>query len=115
MRMSQVIAEVAGADKSRVAVISGPNLAGEIMAEQPTATVVACTDSVRAIALQRACATGYFRPYTNADVIGCEIGGAGKNVIARCRGMAGGLGVGGNTAAASRTRRPARRARVGGA
>src|SRR5699024_12814775 len=105
MRMSQVIAEVAGADKSRVAVISGPNLAGEIMAEQPTATVVACTDSVRAIALQRACATGYFRPYTNADVLGCEIGGAGKNVLAPCCGVAAAPGVGGNTAAALAPRR----------
>jgi len=113
MRMSQVIAEVAGADKSRVAVISGPNLAGEIMAEQPTATVVACTDSVRAIALQRACATGYFRPYTNADVIGCEIGGACKNVIALCCGMAAGLGMGENTAAAIITRGLAEMTRLG--
>src|SRR5699024_698128 len=65
MRMSQVIAEVTGAETERVAVLSGPNLAREIATEQPTATVIACPDSVRAVAVQRACATGYFRPYTN--------------------------------------------------
>ena len=90
MRMSQVIAEVTGAEADRIAVLSGPNLAREIAAEQPTATVIACPDSVRAVAVQRACATGYFRPYTNTDVIGCEVGGACKNVIALCSGMAAG-------------------------
>src|SRR6185437_7699345 len=55
--------------------------------EQPAATVVACSDSGRAVALQRALATGYFRPYTNADVIGAEVGGACKNVIALACGM----------------------------
>ena len=75
LRMSQVIAAVTGVDPAQVAVVSGPNLAAEIAAEQPAATVVACTDSGRAVALQRALDTGYLRPYTNTDVAGTEIGG----------------------------------------
>ncbi|MBV8863520.1 MAG: NAD(P)-dependent glycerol-3-phosphate dehydrogenase [Mycobacterium sp.] len=104
MRMSQVIVAVTGVDPSQVAVVSGPNLANEIADEQPAATVVACNDSGRAVALQRALNTGYFRPYTNADVIGTEIGGACKNVIALACGMAAGVGLGENTAAAIITR-----------
>jgi len=113
LRMSQVIVQVTGADPARVAVLSGPNLASEIVAEQPAATVVACTDSGRAVALQRAFATGYFRPYTNADVIGVEIGGACKNVIALACGMASGVGFGENTAAAIITRGLAEIMRLG--
>lgn len=113
MRMSQVIAEVTGAEADRIAVLSGPNLAKEIAAEQPTATVIACPDSVRAVAVQRACATGYFRPYTNTDVIGCEVGGACKNVIALCSGMAAGIGLGENSAAAIITRGLAETTRLG--
>lgn len=100
MRMSQVIVQVTGVDPSRVAVVTGPNLASEIADEQPAATVVACSDSGRAVALQRALATGYFRPYTNADVVGAEVGGACKNVIALACGMAVGVGLGENTVAA---------------
>jgi glycerol-3-phosphate dehydrogenase (NAD(P)+) len=113
MRMSQVIVQVTGADPSRVAVISGPNLASEIADEQPAATVVACTDSGRAVTLQRAFSTGYFRPYTNADVIGAEVGGACKNVIALASGMAAGVGLGENTAAAIITRGLAEIMRLG--
>lgn len=113
MRMSQVIAEVTGAEADRIAVLSGPNLAKEIAADQPTATVIACPDSVRAVAVQRACATGYFRPYTNTDVIGCEVGGACKNVIALCSGMAAGIGLGENSAAAIITRGLAETTRLG--
>nr|WP_240430990.1 NAD(P)H-dependent glycerol-3-phosphate dehydrogenase [Mycobacterium kyogaense] len=113
MRMSQVVAQVTGADAARVAVISGPNLASEVAAEQPAATVVACSDSGRAVALQRALSTGYFRPYTNADVIGAEIGGACKNVIALASGMAAGKGLGENTAAAIITRGLAEIMRLG--
>ena len=104
MRMSQVVVSVTGVDPSQVAVISGPNLASEIADEQPAATVIACSDSGRAVALQRMLNTGYFRPYTNADVIGTEIGGACKNVIALACGMAAGVGLGENTAAAIITR-----------
>ncbi|SRX81207.1 NAD(P)H-dependent glycerol-3-phosphate dehydrogenase [Mycolicibacterium parafortuitum] len=113
MRMSQVIAQVTGADAGRIAAITGPNLASEIGDEQPAATVVACTDSGRAVALQRALATKYFRPYTNSDVIGAEIGGACKNVIALACGMAAGVGLGENTAAAIITRGLAEIMRLG--
>ncbi|MGE2690649.1 NAD(P)H-dependent glycerol-3-phosphate dehydrogenase [Mycolicibacterium pulveris] len=113
MRMSQVIVQVTGADPARVAAVSGPNLASEIVQQQPAATVVACSDSGRAVALQRAMSTGYFRPYTNADVIGAEIGGACKNVIALASGMAAGVGLGENTAAAIITRGLAEIMRLG--
>mgnify|MGYP001214834856 FL=1 len=113
MRMSQVIVQVTGADPARVAVVTGPNLASEIADEQPAATVVACPDSGRAVALQRALSTGYFRPYTNADVIGAEVGGACKNVIALACGMAAGVGLGENTAAALITRGLAEIMRLG--
>jgi glycerol-3-phosphate dehydrogenase (NAD(P)+) len=113
MRMSQVIVDVTSADPSQVAVISGPNLASEITAGQPAATVIACRDSGRAVALQRMLNAGYFRPYTNADVIGTEIGGACKNVIALACGMAAGVGLGENTAAAIITRGLAEIMRLG--
>jgi glycerol-3-phosphate dehydrogenase (NAD(P)+) len=113
MRMSQVIVDVTGVDPSQVAVISGPNLASEITAGQPAATVIACSDSGRAVAVQRMLNGGYFRPYTNADVIGTEIGGACKNVIALACGMAAGVGLGENTAAAIITRGLAEIMRLG--
>ncbi len=113
MRMSQVVVQVGGVDPGQVAVLSGPNLASEIVVEQPAATVIACTDSGRAVALQRGLSTGYFRPYTNADVIGTEIGGACKNVIALACGMAAGVGLGENTAAAIITRGLAEIMRLG--
>jgi glycerol-3-phosphate dehydrogenase (NAD(P)+) len=113
MRMSQVIIDVTSVDSSQVAVISGPNLASEITAGQPAATVIACSDSGRAVALQRMLNAGYFRPYTNADVIGTEIGGACKNVIALACGMAAGVGLGENTAAAIITRGLAEIMRLG--
>lgn len=113
MRMSQVIVAVTGCDPAQVAVISGPNLASEIALGQPAATVVACSDSGRAVAVQRFLNSGYFRPYTNADVIGTEIGGACKNVIALACGMAVGVGLGENTAAAIITRGLAEIMRLG--
>jgi glycerol-3-phosphate dehydrogenase (NAD(P)+) len=112
-RMSEVIAEVADAPAARIAVVSGPNLALEIAAEQPTATVVACADEARGAAVQRACSAAYFRPYTNVDVVGCELGGAVKNVIALACGIAQGMGFGGNTLASLITRGLAETARLG--
>ncbi|MBN9102151.1 MAG: NAD(P)-dependent glycerol-3-phosphate dehydrogenase [Pseudonocardia sp.] len=112
-RMSEVIVEVAGLPPDQVAVVSGPNLAREIAAEEPTATVIACADHERAVQLQQACTTGYFRAYTNTDVVGCEMGGAGKNVIALACGMAAGLGFGDNTRASLITRGLAETARLG--
>ena len=112
-RMSEVIREVTGAGPDRVAVLSGPNLAREIAEEQPAATVIACSDSDRAETLQAACRTRYFRPYTNPDVVGCELGGAVKNVIALACGIAEGLGFGDNTRASLITRGLAETARLG--
>src|SRR6266508_3723489 len=103
-RMSEVIVEGANVAPGRVAVVTGPNLAAEIAAEQPAATVVACVDTDRAGLVQRAISTWYFRPYTNDDVIGCELGGAVKNVIALAYGMATAMGFGDNTKATLITR-----------
>jgi glycerol-3-phosphate dehydrogenase (NAD(P)+) len=112
-RMSEVICEVTGAGAERVAALSGPNLAREIAEEQPAATVIACSDADRAALLQAACHTAYFRPYTNPDVVGCELGGAVKNVIALACGIAEGLGFGDNTRASLITRGLAETARLG--
>jgi glycerol-3-phosphate dehydrogenase (NAD(P)+) len=112
-RMSEVIAEVAGAPAERIAVVTGPNLAREIAQEQPTATVVACVDEARAAAVQKLCSTAYFRPYTNTDVVGCELGGAIKNVIALACGIAQGMSFGDNTLASIITRGLAETARLG--
>lgn len=102
--MSEVISDVTGAGPERIAVVSGPNLAGEITRRQPAASVVACLDAEVAERLQTACHTPYFRPYTSTDVIGCELGGAVKNVIALAVGIADGHGLGDNTKAALITR-----------
>jgi len=114
-RMSQVIAEVTGTGLDRIAVISGPNLAREIAERQYCATVVACADQNVADQLQKACHTGYFRPYTNPDVVGCELGGSVKNVIALAVGIAVGMGLGDNTKAMLITRGLAEIARLGAA
>ncbi|MGW9369671.1 NAD(P)H-dependent glycerol-3-phosphate dehydrogenase [Streptomyces xanthophaeus] len=97
LRASQVITDVTGVPEERVAVLSGPNLAAEIMAEQPAAATIACPDETAARRFQMACHTPYFRPYTRTDVIGCELGGAVKNVIALAVGIASGMGLGDNS------------------
>jgi glycerol-3-phosphate dehydrogenase (NAD(P)+) len=112
-RMSEVICEVTGCGADRVAALSGPNLAREIAEEQPAATVIACPDTARAAALQAACHTSYLRPYTNRDLVGCELGGAVKNVIALAVGIMEGLGFGDNTRASLITRGLAETARLG--
>ncbi len=112
-RMSEVVIEAAGVKPERVAVVSGPNLAVEIAAAQPAATVVACIDYDRATLVQRAITTGYFRPYTNDDVIGCELGGAVKNVIALAYGIATAMRFGDNTKATLITRGLAETTRLG--
>ncbi|HYN92676.1 MAG TPA: NAD(P)H-dependent glycerol-3-phosphate dehydrogenase [Pilimelia sp.] len=112
-RMSEVITETAQVAPDRVVVVSGPNLAAEIAAEQPAATVVACTDIARATVVQRAITTAYLRPYTNDDVIGCELGGAVKNVIALAYGIATAMRLGDNTKAMLITRGLAETARLG--
>lgn len=114
-RMSEVIVEVAGVEPDRVAVVTGPNLAPEIAAEQIAGTVVACRDIRRAELVQHAISTRYLRPYTNDDVVGCELGGAVKNAIALAYGMASALGFGDNTKATLITRGLAETARLGAA
>ncbi|MCP9209489.1 NAD(P)H-dependent glycerol-3-phosphate dehydrogenase [Streptomyces cucumeris] len=118
-RMSEVIEEVVGKASpgaevaGRVAVLTGPNLAREIAARQPAASVVACRDEEVARRLQTACHTPYFRPYTNTDVVGCELGGAVKNVIALAVGIADGMGLGDNAKASLITRGLAETTRLG--
>jgi len=112
-RMTEVIVETVRVPADRVAVVSGPNLAAEVAAEQPTATVVACVDMARATLVQRAITTGYFRPYTNDDVVGCELSGAVKNVIALAYGIITAMRLGDNTKASLITRGLAEIARLG--
>lgn len=112
-RMSEVIEEVAKVPAERVAVLTGPNLAKEIAARQPAAAVVACADEAVARRFQTACHTSYFRPYTNTDVVGCELGGAVKNVIALAVGIATGMGLGDNAKASLITRGLAETTRLG--
>lgn len=113
LHMSQVIEAVADIPTSRVAVVSGPNLAREIALRQPAATTVACSDRDSAQRLQDACTTDYFRAYWTTDVVGVEVGGSVKNVIALANGMAAGLGFGENSQAALITRGLAEMARLG--
>ncbi|WP_122817063.1 NAD(P)H-dependent glycerol-3-phosphate dehydrogenase [Nocardioides pantholopis] len=112
-RMSEVIGEVTGAGPERIAVISGPNLAREIARREPAASVVACADEDVARMLQARCHAPAFRPYTSVDVLGCELGGAYKNVVGLAVGMAVGLGFGDNTTASVITRGLAETARLG--
>ncbi|MEV6652878.1 NAD(P)H-dependent glycerol-3-phosphate dehydrogenase [Streptomyces sp. NPDC051219] len=112
-RMSEVIEEVAKAPADRVAVITGPNLAKEIAARRPAAAVVACRDEAVATRLQAVCHTPYFRPYTNTDVVGCELGGAVKNVIGLAVGIADGMGLGDNAKGSLITRGLAETTRLG--
>jgi glycerol-3-phosphate dehydrogenase (NAD(P)+) len=113
LRMSEVAAEVAGIPAQRVAVVSGPNLAREIALRQPAATTVACPDEQTAQRLSDACNTAYFRPYWTTDVVGTEIGGSVKNVIALANGMAVGMGFGENAQSSLITRGLAEMTRLG--
>ncbi|WP_327326312.1 NAD(P)-dependent glycerol-3-phosphate dehydrogenase [Streptomyces sp. NBC_01210] len=112
-RMSEVIEEVAKVSADRVAVVTGPNLAKEIAQRRPAAAVVACRDEAVARRLQSACHTPYFRPYTNTDVVGCELGGAVKNVIGLAVGIADGMGLGDNAKGSLITRGLAETTRLG--
>jgi glycerol-3-phosphate dehydrogenase (NAD(P)+) len=114
MRMSELLADaLPQRDRSAIGVLSGPNLASEIAAGQPAATCVAYPDSGAARWVQELLMTPALRVYTSDDVIGCEIGGALKNVIAIAAGVADGLGYGTNTKAALITRGLAELARLG--
>ena len=102
-RMCEVLAEALG-DRAVVGAISGPNIAREVAMGLPTATVVASADRDRAVAAQRRMSGGRLRAYTNDDVVGVEIGGAMKNVIAIAAGIGDGMGAGDNAKAAIMTR-----------
>ena len=113
-RMSEVATEVLGRDRpGHVGVLSGPNIAREVLAGHPSATVIALRDEKTAVGLQHLLTTPTLRVYTNSDVVGCEVGGSVKNVIAIAAGMALGLGYGQNTLAALITRGLAELTRLG--
>ena len=111
MRMSEVIAEVL--PRHSVAVLTGPNLAHEILAGQPAATVVACADDEVAKQIQVLLTRPTLRVYTNPDVLGCEISGVVKNVIAIASGIVEGMGFGDNSKATLITRGLAEMSRLG--
>jgi glycerol-3-phosphate dehydrogenase (NAD(P)+) len=111
LRMTQIINEVLPGHPAGV--LTGPNLAREIMAGQAAAGVIAMDDPVIVRALQNVFKSGLFRVYTNEDVIGCELGGVLKNIIAIAVGMGDGLGAGDNTRAALITRGLAEVTRLG--
>ena len=111
-RMSEVIEDETGADPGRIGVVSGPNLAKEIARREPAASVVACTDENNVKRLRAMCHSASFRPYSSTDLIGCELGGTYKNIIALAVGMAVGLGFGDNTTASVITRGLAETARL---
>jgi glycerol-3-phosphate dehydrogenase (NAD(P)+) len=110
-RMTEVVGEVVPGHPCGV--LTGPNLAKEVMAGYPTASVVAVPDDELAVDLQRLFNTDSFRVYTNRDVVGCEVGGALKNVIAIASGIADGMGFGDNTRATLITRGLAELTRLG--
>lgn len=112
-RLTEVATEVLGDQAARVAVLSGPNLAGEIVGGMPAATVIAGEDEATLREMQQAFSTPLFRVYTNTDVAGVELGGALKNPIAIAAGISDGLGFGNNTKASLLTRGLAELTRLG--
>jgi len=110
-RMTEVVAELLPGHPAGV--LTGPNLAKEILAGYPAASVVALGDMDICADLQRLFSTDVFRVYTNPDVVGCEVAGALKNVMAIASGMADGMGFGDNTRAALITRGLAELTRLG--
>jgi glycerol-3-phosphate dehydrogenase (NAD(P)+) len=111
LRMTEVIKEVVPGHP--VAALTGPNIATEIMSGKAAAAVIATEDLEVARAIQRVVTRGLFRVYLNDDVVGCEMGGALKNVIAIAAGIGEGLGVGDNTRAAVMSRGLAELTRLG--
>jgi glycerol-3-phosphate dehydrogenase (NAD(P)+) len=113
-RMTELISDsLPGHNPQRIGVLTGPNLAGEVMAGHPTAAVAAVVDEEAAGIVQRTFMGPTFRVYTNPDVVGCELAGALKNVMAIAAGMSTGLGFGDNTRAALLTRALAELTRLG--
>jgi glycerol-3-phosphate dehydrogenase (NAD(P)+) len=112
-RMTEVMQDESDHDRTLIGVLSGPNVASEVAAGEPAATVIALADRAWADRLQQRFMSPTFRVYTNPDVVGCEISGAVKNVIAIAAGVADGLGYGANTMAALLTRGLAELVRLG--
>jgi glycerol-3-phosphate dehydrogenase [NAD(P)+] len=112
-RVDEIIADASGVPGRRIAVLSGPNLSREIADRQPTATVVASGDVELAKEIARTCHNPYFRPYVSTDVVGTEMAGATKNVIAVAIGAAEGMGLGLNTRSTLITRGLAEMTRLG--
>ena len=104
LRMSEVMVQATGLPMTHMAVVSGPNLALEIAKQEPAASVCACADPERANEVARTCSNDYFTVFTNQDVIGTELGGVLKNLIAVAIGIVNGLGYGQNTKASIMTR-----------
>ncbi len=116
LRLSEVAAaELGDRWAPRVGVLSGPNLAGEIVRRVPTATVVSAPEEATALVLQQLFGAPFFRVYTNRDLVGVELGGALKNPVAIAAGMSDGLGYGDNTKASLLTRGLAEMKRLGAA
>lgn len=113
LRMSQVIAQAAGVDTRRVAALSGPNLAAEIARGLPASAVVGAQDPALARRIQARLGSRGFRVYVNADIVGVELCGALKNIIAIAAGAADGLGFGDNGKAGLMTRGLAEMIRLG--
>lgn len=114
VRMSQVLAqECPGLDPDRYAILSGPNIAREVARRLPAAAALACLDEARALRIQEIFHQPYFRVYTNTDVVGSELGGAIKNIVAIAAGIADTLGFGDNAMAALMTRGLAELTRLG--
>jgi len=111
LRMTEIIESVMPGHPAGV--LTGPNLAREIIAGQAAASVIATVDDNISVALQKIFSTGLFRVYTNEDVVGCELGGALKNIVAIAAGMGDGMGAGDNTRAAVITRGLAELTRLG--
>ncbi len=112
MTVSSILEELAG---RQVAVLSGPSFAEEVIKKLPTAVTIAAENYETALLLQDVFNTDYFRVYTNTDVLGVELGGALKNVMAIASGISDGLGLGASTRAALITRGLAEMTRLGGA
>jgi glycerol-3-phosphate dehydrogenase (NAD(P)+) len=112
-RMSQVLQETLGPKRPRVVALSGPNLSAEIIAGHPAVSVAASQDLKAALEAQELLSNSLFRVYTNSDIIGVELCGAIKNIIAIGAGISDGLGLGSNAKAALMTRGMAEMRRLG--
>lgn len=114
LRMSEVLfEECPDLPRSCYAMLSGPNIAKEIARRQPAATAIGCEDPAVAELVQNIFHQPYFRVYTNTDVVGCELGGAIKNIVAIAAGIADSMGFGDNAMAALMTRGLAELTRLG--